>query len=72
MRIMKRWFISFQLYAIDIYIHDLSLALEAPTDQIISDAAKENIEWAKTERTRQRAEYNNTLPIGRRRIWADA
>lgn len=72
MRILKRWLISFQLYAIDIYIHDLSLALEAPTDQIISDAAQENLEWAKTERARLRAEYNYTLPIGCRRIWADA
>ena len=72
MRILKRWFISFQLYAIDIYIHDLSVALEGLTDPILSDAAQENLEWAKKERTRMRAEYNATLPIGCRRIWADA
>lgn len=72
MRILKRWFISFQLYAIDIYIHDLSVALEGLTDPILSDAAQENLEWAKKERTRLRAEYNYTLPIGCRRIWADA
>ena len=67
--IIKRAFIWFAIYELDITIKGQTACLEvvsSPLLQFRIEIARSN---ARRERTRLRDQYNATLPVGQRRTW---
>ena len=67
--IIKRAFIWFAIYELDITIKGQTACLELVSSPILQfriEIARSN---ARRERTRLRAQYNATLPVGQRRTW---
>ncbi len=67
--IIKRAFIWFAIYELDITIKGQTACLEmvsSPLLQFRIEIARSN---ARRERTRLRGEYESTFPVGTRRTW---
>ena len=69
MNIIYRIVLMIQIYSLDITISGQTEALDCVSDPLLQyriEVARAN---ARRERARLRAEYNATLPVGKRRCW---
>lgn len=66
---LRRGWLLFQIRSAEITIHDQSLAIAAVPDGLMRDQICLARELLFGELARLRAEYNATLPPGRRMTW---
>ena len=64
MRLIKRLFLWFQIYALDIHIHDMQVMLESIANHEIRKTVIANIALAKSERYEVRSAYLETFNAG--------
>ena len=68
MRLFKRWFVWFQIYALDIHIHDMKVMLDSIANSEIRKTVVTNIALAKVERESLRSAYLETFATGYCRV----
>lgn len=67
--LLKRTFLWFAIYAMDIQIQGTTTAMEHVTCPMTLGRMEISRHNARAERTRLRGEYESTFPVGTRRTW---